>query len=124
MSETLYVEGPDPDVLLERIREEYGAAACVISQKPVRRGGMFGFFSRELVGITYQVAVEDLPVVPADDGFALSDLLDRADSVRRPARCEYCRSGLCPGAGGPHGATRVYRIARVSRVSRVSRVAR
>ena len=84
MSETLYVEGPDPDVLLERIREEYGAAACVISQKPVRRGGMFGFFSRELVGITYQVAVEDLPVVPADDGFALSDLLDRADSSDGP----------------------------------------
>ena len=84
MSETLYVEGPDPDVLLERIREEYGVAACVISQKPVRRGGMFGFFSRELVGITYQVTVDDLPVAPADDGFALSDLLDRADSSDGP----------------------------------------
>ena len=90
MSETLYVEGPDRETVLAHLRAEHGGPITVVSQERVRRGGVFGFYSRELVGITYQLSEEPAPApavaaaaAPAQDS-SLADLIAQADSSDGP----------------------------------------
>ncbi len=53
MPEPLVCEGPDLDQLLQTVHSQPGAQ--VLYQDTVRRGGMLGFFAREIHRIAYQV---------------------------------------------------------------------
>jgi flagellar biosynthesis protein FlhF len=50
------IEAPTPREALERMRRQYGEEARILTHKSVRRGGMFGLFTREAVEITGYVA--------------------------------------------------------------------
>src|SRR4051812_25369656 len=60
----LVCEGPDLERLLAEVHGQPGAQ--ILYQDQVRRGGMFGFFAREVHRIAYRVADEDV----ADEGMA------------------------------------------------------
>jgi flagellar biosynthesis protein FlhF len=55
------IEAPTPREALERMRRQYGEEARILTHKSVRRGGMFGLFSREAVEITGYVAQAAAP---------------------------------------------------------------
>jgi hypothetical protein len=57
-------EGPDPQALIARVREELGPDARVVSGEAFRTGGILGFFARERFRM---VAVAPGPSDPADD---------------------------------------------------------
>jgi hypothetical protein len=60
----LVCEGPDLQRLLEEVHGQPGAE--ILYQDRVRRGGMFGFFAREVHRIAYRVAEDGAPVTAPD----------------------------------------------------------
>jgi len=58
------IEAATPREALERMRRQYGQEARILTHKAVRRGGMFGLFSREAVEITGYVAQAPAPRRP------------------------------------------------------------
>lgn len=89
MGEPLLSEGPDLAALIAQIQSEHGANATIIYHDCVRRGGVGGFFAREIHRVAYRVA--DAPSAPASpptappasraaDGSALDALLAEADA--------------------------------------------
>jgi hypothetical protein len=69
MAEPSLSEDTDLARLIERIRSEHGDAASIIYHDVVRRGGVLGFFAREVHRVAYRVA-ED--VSDSDEQPALS----------------------------------------------------
>jgi hypothetical protein len=70
-------EGPDLEALLDDVRTRFGADAAIVEANRIRKGGVGGFFAREL----YEVVVEgDEPVAPAAPPGPRS-VLDLVDSV-------------------------------------------
>lgn len=55
MSTRLLLEGDDLELLLTRVRAEYGPDATVVRAERVRTGGIAGFFARERFELTIEV---------------------------------------------------------------------
>lgn len=70
-----HYEAPDVETLLQRIHDELGPSATILELERVRRGGIGGFFAREHVEATVEVAVE-----VAD---APTSVLDLAEAVNQ-----------------------------------------
>ena len=62
MSSQLRFEGNDLETLLQRVRAEVGDEARIIAANRLRKGGIGGFFAKEL----YEVIVEPPPGAPAN----------------------------------------------------------
>src|ERR1700729_2112854 len=100
MSEILYAEGPDLERVLARIKYEHAGDIQVLTVSYPRRGGVAGFFPREICAVSYEICAEtsaptseanissqDVAQPTAESGgdeaapdTALADLIDSADS--------------------------------------------
>lgn len=57
----LLLEGPDLKALLLRAAQTGGSGARIVHAEKVRKGGVYGFFTRELFEITIEVADDTAP---------------------------------------------------------------
>ncbi|MDQ1743541.1 MAG: hypothetical protein QOE23_1880 [Pseudonocardiales bacterium] len=122
MPEPLVSEDSDPQRLLDTVHSQPGAE--VLYQDTVRRGGMFGFFAREVHRVAYRIAEpatapepEIEPGTATEPGTepeiaaqlpALDDLLATADQAESAAGAGQYRTALeqpseQPAAGHPEG---------------------
>ena len=83
MPTRLLLEGSEIEPLLEQIRDEYGAAARIVSADKVRSGGLGGFFARQ----RYEVSVEVLDETPEPEVSAQSDAPSSSAAAREAATC-------------------------------------
>ncbi len=81
-SALLFREGPDLDLLLEDIDSEHDGRARVVDISRVRDGGMFGFFARNNVNVTYTVDDEAEDSYDQAGGYASRSGVDYADLDR------------------------------------------
>lgn len=100
MSEPLVSEGRNIEQLLATIRRQYGEAADVLYTDRVRRGGVCGFFAREVHRVVYRLDGDGLadggladggadeaaaPSIPVDELPALTELLGAVDTIEQAA---------------------------------------
>lgn len=98
----LLLEGPDLETLLDQVRTQYGPGARIVQAEKVRRGGLGGFFAREL--FTIQVEVPDVPADPPSRGprrrgspvQSVMDLVDRLNEEEKALH-----RGVTPGSSRP-----------------------
>jgi hypothetical protein len=117
MSEILYAEGPDLERVLARIRFEHGVEIRVLTVSYPRRGGVAGFFPREICAVSYEICAEPAAptpeaVIPSPEEVVeigssepiaevLSDLIDSADAADGPASLQVLRPKRIPTAKLP-----------------------
>lgn len=63
MATNLLLEGGDPEALLRQAYLEGGREARIVRAEKVRRGGVWGFFAREIFEVAVEIP-EDRPVAP------------------------------------------------------------
>lgn len=77
-------EGPDLEGLLDEVRGRFGADVAIVEANKVRRGGVGGFFARELFEVVVEVD-DPIGATPASSGAPASarprTLLDLVDAV-------------------------------------------
>ncbi|MGE0881188.1 MAG: hypothetical protein AB7L13_04635 [Acidimicrobiia bacterium] len=96
MSATRTYEGPDIESVLAVVREREGASARIVSADKQRRGGVGGFFAKEVYVVTVADADGD-----ADDADPFRSLLD--DREDRDFRDRRAFDALTPnGSGDDH----------------------
>ena len=67
MTSHLLYEGPELEPLLERVRTAHGADAVIVGADKVRRGGIAGFFAKEIFQVTVRAGVEAPASEASDD---------------------------------------------------------
>ena len=71
-------EGQDLEVLIAEVRERFGPDVAIVEANRVRKGGVGGFFAREV----YEVVVDaDEPTTGHEPALAPASLLDLVDAV-------------------------------------------
>jgi hypothetical protein len=71
-------EGPDLEVLLDDVRDRFGPDVAIVEANRVRKGGVGGFFAREV----YEVVVESDDAVTPPPAERPRSLLDLVDAVQ------------------------------------------
>ena len=74
MTNHLLYEGPELEQLLERVRSAHGSEAAIVSANKVRRGGVAGFFAKEIFQVIVQPSPDDSDNLDELDGADLADL--------------------------------------------------
>lgn len=118
MSTRLLLEGDDLELLLTRVRAEYGPDATVVRAERVRTGGIAGFFARERFELTIEVpergplggwaragrgALGGQRSRPGATG--IDALLDAADAAERGDPPLVPPGAAVPGTDGPQLST-------------------
>ncbi|PPK66500.1 hypothetical protein V5P93_002469 [Actinokineospora auranticolor] len=102
MATRLLLEGPDLEELLDRVRNEHGAHARIVSADRLRKGGVAGFFSKQWFEIGVEVPEPGDPTVPKEQVLSVSDLLalaDKDDGAVATTRVPEPREGDEPPTG-------------------------
>jgi hypothetical protein len=82
MDAPLVSEDTDPERLLQTINDLHGDRAEILYQDSVRRGGLFGFFAREVHRAAYRIRPhQDLPAIDSTPSDPFDDLIAEADEA-------------------------------------------
>jgi hypothetical protein len=86
LASQLRFEGQDLEALLERVRSEVGADAHIVAANRIRKGGVGGFFSREMFEVVVEGSAAPMPPPPREYEQPLDIGLDVDDGERRAPR--------------------------------------